>query len=66
MGCTDTAYKNLNSNFIGHSVGIQPVGLRRNRCTLLLVRVPHVEMGTGIGITNWTIQDRICLRDEIL
>lgn len=65
MACTDIVYKNLNSNFIGHSVGIQPVGLCRNRWMLLLVQSLHVEMGAGTGITNWTIQDRICRRDEI-
>lgn len=65
MTCTDIVYKNLNSNFIGHSVGIQPVGLCRNIWMLLLVQLLHVEIDSGTGITNWTIQDRICLRDEI-
>lgn len=65
MACTDIIYKNLNSNFIGHSVRIQPVGFCRYIWMLLLVQLLHVEMSAGTGMTNWTIQDRICLRDEI-
>lgn len=51
-------YKNMNCNFIGH-LGLEfNLGLHCNRYMC-------VESGTGTGITNWTTDNRICMRDEV-
>lgn len=62
---TDIVYKNRNSNFIGHSLGIPPVGLYSDGWELLLVQSMHMEMGAGIGRKTWTIQYSGCVRDEM-